>query len=322
MDIEFHHYICHLIAAKAGFGAEEARTIAYASQYVDDNTKVYTIDEGSPAEYQNYISQTVNILKRPAELLRIYPLFHFPPGDPIVESARRKDGAMHRLNTTPDSPHARWILDEALKLGDLFRIGVAAHTYADSWAHQNFVGFFSSFNKMQGTLDRLIPDIGHADAEHQPDRVGLVWEDSRLSNSQVDNTQRFLEAARTMFLRFARYVDKAISDKALAQKADELVRDLTLCIGGPDPKHELSRERINRYREFASSKEYGGRMLAVYDKEAWFQSAVDDHKRWKEPQAYQQTDWYRFQEAVKSHQQEFREYLEERAFKGMELPAF
>ena len=37
MDIEFHYYMTFLIAGKAGFGEEDAFTIAYASQYVDDN---------------------------------------------------------------------------------------------------------------------------------------------------------------------------------------------------------------------------------------------------------------------------------------------
>ena len=37
MNTEFHYYITYLIAAKAGFPAEEARLLAYASQYVDNN---------------------------------------------------------------------------------------------------------------------------------------------------------------------------------------------------------------------------------------------------------------------------------------------
>ena len=37
MDIEFHYYMTFLIAGKAGFGKDDTATIAYSSQYVDDN---------------------------------------------------------------------------------------------------------------------------------------------------------------------------------------------------------------------------------------------------------------------------------------------
>ncbi len=63
MDIEFHYYITYLIAAKAGFGFDDAYKIAYASQYVDDNDMILEIDKGKGSAYRNYISQTMNILK-------------------------------------------------------------------------------------------------------------------------------------------------------------------------------------------------------------------------------------------------------------------
>ena len=37
MDIEFHYWITGIIAFEAGFTEEEAKTIAYSSQYVDEN---------------------------------------------------------------------------------------------------------------------------------------------------------------------------------------------------------------------------------------------------------------------------------------------
>jgi len=74
MNIEFHYYITYILAVKARFGPEEAQTIAYSSQYVDDNNQKYTLDKNKPDEYQNYISQTLNILKPKCELIRIHPL--------------------------------------------------------------------------------------------------------------------------------------------------------------------------------------------------------------------------------------------------------
>jgi hypothetical protein len=40
MDVEFHYYMTYLVAAKAGFGSDDAFKIAYTSQYVDDNEMI------------------------------------------------------------------------------------------------------------------------------------------------------------------------------------------------------------------------------------------------------------------------------------------
>ena len=85
MDKEFHYHITGIIARRAGFSVEEARTIAHASQLVDDNDTLCSIhDEDSGTEYEVYISQTMDILKPKRELMRIYPIFHFLPGDPLA----------------------------------------------------------------------------------------------------------------------------------------------------------------------------------------------------------------------------------------------
>ena len=174
MDIEFHYYMTYLTAARAGFAPPDAEIIAYSSQYVDENIHVLHIDRGKPTAYHNYITQTLNILKPKHELMRIYPIFHFIPGDPSAPTAQRKDGRQHPLNTTPNSENANLIFDDALQSRNLYRIGIAAHSYMDTWAHQNFVGYYDSFNAMQGILNKTLPNIGHADAKHNPDWPALV----------------------------------------------------------------------------------------------------------------------------------------------------
>lgn len=46
MDIEFHYYVTYLVYIKAGFNKNEAEIIAYASQYVDDNTAQACVKTG------------------------------------------------------------------------------------------------------------------------------------------------------------------------------------------------------------------------------------------------------------------------------------
>ena len=341
MNREFHYFITGLIAARAGLPPQDARIVAYSSQYTDDNDSIFEIDKGLPTAYGNYISQTMNILKPKRRLFRIYPLFHFIPGDPTASSTWRKDGGMHWLNTTPDSENANRIMDAALASGNLYRIGIACHGYADTWAHQNFVGYYNEFNSMTVPLSAAIPNIGHAEAGHAPDWPALVWEDTRLIHERIDNKARFLEAAGCMYRKFAKYVDPKITKKELRKRETTLKDDLDRCIGGPDQANTLEGERIARYRELAQASEYGGRELESYDAHRWMDDAVDeavralrdrsdtllarldpftDRYRWKDRENYKQTHWYRFQEAVKAHQNETWQILADRNFQGLELP--
>jgi len=175
MDKEFHYHIVGVIARQAGFTDEEALTIAHASQLVDDNDALCTIHDKNPDdEYEVYISQTMDILKPKRELMRIYPIFHFLPGNPLAFSARRSDGKMHILTTTPGNDLARKVMKAARNdksPHQLHRLGVAAHAFADTWAHQNFVGWYDGIN---GDDMNLLPNIGHADFIHHPDWVAIA----------------------------------------------------------------------------------------------------------------------------------------------------
>jgi hypothetical protein len=119
MDIEFHYYITYVIALRAGFNAEDSYVLAYSSQYTDDNTTIFKISQGTGDEYySNYISQTSDITKPKNELMRIYPIFHFMPGPKEeIESntALRRDGKFHILNTIPDNGNARLTLKAAFE---------------------------------------------------------------------------------------------------------------------------------------------------------------------------------------------------------------
>jgi predicted GNAT family acetyltransferase len=46
MDIEFHYYMTHLIALRAGFKPDDAFVIACASQHTDENDEAHRIEGG------------------------------------------------------------------------------------------------------------------------------------------------------------------------------------------------------------------------------------------------------------------------------------
>ena len=346
MNTEFHYYITYLIATKAGFTAKEASVLAYSSQYVDDNDIVYEISKNTPYYYSNYISQTIDILKPKKHLLRIYPLFHFIPGNVMSSSARRKDGKLHRLSTTPDSENARNILNSSLKSGNVYRMGIACHAYADTWAHQNFIGYYDVCNSMTGIMQKPMPNIGHAEAGHDPDLINHSWSDERLVSilTARSNNHIFLLAAERIFEEFKRYYFPYHDQQLIEQEKNILLDDLReiMCLNDPE-------ERTQGYCELAERKEYGGVKLARYDCDKWMDEAVKENVKffkvkstiglvrkvntflvdrikllrniyiWKDIDNYQHTDWYRFQEAVKQHQKESWQILYDSTLKEMEI---
>lgn len=343
MEIEFHYYMMYLVATKAKMSPDDARVLAYASQYTDDNDLSLEIDQDKSSYYKSYMSQTVDILKPRTSLFRIYAIFHFVPGRPEAPSAFRKDGLLYWLNTTPDSDNARTMLTEALGTGDPHRIGIACHAYADTFAHQNFAGYFSMFNGLAGPLEKVLPDIGHADAKHAPDWPALVWTDKRLKKEIVDNKSRFLDAAEALLRWLARSVSPGLIEATLDTWAAELRRDLGWAIGDRDDANRLRKSRIARYKELALRPDYGGVALPDYDEEQWFDEAVNEDVRglrdrknilplettlfhdiytWKSAGAYQQTHWYLFQEAVKAHQAFMLGLLGKTNLQGIALPGF
>ena len=318
MNIEFHYTIAWLVAARAGLRGDDLRIFSCSSQYTDDNDTVYVIKgRDKNIIYQNRISQTMNILKPREDKLEVYPLFHFIPGNIDETHARRADGKTHPFNTVPNSRNANRIMDEALASDDLYQIGIAAHAYVDTWAHQNFTGSVEDFNAFSGFWKRLVPNCGHADAVHKPDLPRLEWQDTRLIDSTINNKQRFLDAAAHLFDKLWTWVNTLNSDTSSAQLSNErqaLIDDLRMAIGSNTKEDSPSNARMDGYRTLAEQASYGSLVIPVYDKDKWKLKAVrtrhvktggSRNQRTKTIHSFhpnaRSSDWFRFQEAVKEH---------------------
>lgn len=307
MDSEFHYYITGIIAHRAGFTKEESTIIAYASQLVDDNAIIYNVKDKETNEiYSNYVSQTINILKPRKTLMRIYSVFHFVPGDLMAVSARRKDGKMHILNTTPNSELSQNLMYKAftsLENNYLYRIGIATHSYVDTWAHQNFIGLNDVMNNVGMNL---IPNIGHSDVFLDPDRVNRNWVDSRLLDSEINNNIRFIAAAEKLFHLYTEYLG--------SNKGWDTIKGVLIKI----MNYPEQSDRLNGYHKIAQ-------WLPVYNKykHKWFEESIEqdvvglkdstnkllsqftifkDEYWWKEGIKKEDTNWFRFQEAIKEYQ--------------------
>jgi uncharacterized protein DUF6765 len=349
VDIEFHYYMTYLIAARAGFTSAEAEIVAQSAQEIDDNHIQIKVSEGTDFAYDSTLSQTMDIL-RPRHNRRIYPIFHFIPGDPSAPTARRRDGLSSTWATTPDSPLANEMLDAAVKSGDLYRIGASAHAYSDTWAHQNFLGKDDAYNEMPaesltGRVEQAIAlmRIGHALAGHKPDIPGLLWTDPRLMDPDIDNTARFMDAAHHLFRKFALFKNPQLTDQQLQQEAGSLVADLGSDIG-PSATTKIPRDpvRIERYKKRALTAPYGSAPIPDYQEGKWADAAFIEQRSdmaervgiylaenagtagdildfgtsipctWRDPATRTRTDWYQFQQAVKSHLDECWDILSAR----------
>ena len=166
MDEEFHYYITYLIAVKSGFGIDDSKTIAYASQFVDDNYLKYTIHGTDTKRYRN-MQSSVKLPIGVKKLNKILTYFHFLPGDKEVINEKWQNKQI----TTKNNKIAQKVLDAALISGDMYWLGIATHVFVDTWAHQNFIGKNDKVNGFKGIMEGIMPNIGHLDAFDQPDLV-------------------------------------------------------------------------------------------------------------------------------------------------------
>ncbi len=308
MDIEFHYYITYVLAEKAGFAKDESAVIAYACQHTDDNSCQYYVNfKDSDEGYLSKVSQTMDITKPSWKQQRIYPYFHFFPGDPASPTAERTDGRTHPFNTTPDSGNVKIVFRDALESGNLFRIGIAAHVYADTWAHQNFLGLEHDFNATPDLMGKFTPNIGHADAHTNPDKVDHRWTDNRLveTNERVDNNDRFLRAAERIFMAFSKHRRPEKGEQSIAAEWEELKGQLGYAMNagglpGPLPDSD-QKERIAAYEKIV-------RHIPEYDEKKWRHDALEKRdleldifdKYWAK-EGFFESNWYKFQEAAKAH---------------------
>jgi len=163
----------------------------------------------------------------------------------------------------------------------------------------------------------LKPNIGHADAEHQPDIISFQWVDHRIVDGDVNNKHRFLSAARSLYKKYCAYL-KGLGRPDNASKWNQLKQELDTIQGPTYTGHAIRREeeRLQSYKTRLN-------WFPEFDDRQWFDTAIetkikggrDTHKGirakftifrdeyfWRSEQKKEETDWYRFQQSVKAHE--------------------
>jgi hypothetical protein len=300
-------------------GKTESHIIAYASQYVDDNNGNQVIGptahevvpmtgaEATPAgemlseirQYQSFpwevrIKETGNLFRpvmtQTVSLKSLLPIFqrylfvpfHFLPGDPARIPEIR--GRRNPWSVTAGSNNASWLLRDALESEDLYRIGVALHTFADTWSHQNFCGFRDDWNAVSGSI--FVPDVGHAEVFERPDTLSETWTDRRLG-LEIDNRERSREALKAIFQWLSKYRNPARPWDVVEGELEEFLqaKDMEERIARVQALHPgLEYEEDPEKRWIYQALEYDTVLNEVVGREGFFDSS-----------------WYRFQCAAQTH---------------------
>lgn len=157
MQIDGHHTATYVAARSAGFRHDEAATIAYAAQYVDDATNDGPIlfenseylyariaSAHGTVDYHNVIDVANHLAWLP---------FHFLPGNGGLGATEEPEGGeLAKLVCVQDSHVARDMVRAAMRdrgsPRELHRLGIAMHVYADTFTHQGFIGAICEANRV------------------------------------------------------------------------------------------------------------------------------------------------------------------------------
>lgn len=217
MNISYHYYTVRVLAARAGFSEEEAQIIAYYSQMIDDFVLSHRIIVGEmPPSFfvENGLAWElgngswgilpcptgINFIKSISHGYQRHTLapFHFIPPRELgaIESGPDFSRLDYRCVCAAQGQELliHEIVGEAAQnvkkertVKNLMRLGMALHTYADTFAHCHFSGFhgyeneaflLKAYNKRTGagavpdlerTMLRELPSIGHANVGTAPD---------------------------------------------------------------------------------------------------------------------------------------------------------
>jgi hypothetical protein len=299
MEKDFHYFLTYALAKTAGLAQSDI--IAYACQFVDDNNEgQFRVDQedvpfperlaADGGYYYPIMTQSLSTKSLESYVQKyVYVPFHFLPGDNSVPIK----GKRNPLNTTPNSPNGQKVLAAALRSKNPYRIGIALHTLADSWSHQNFTGLRQEWNAVYpwyNVFKSIVPNIGHAEAGHAPDIISETWTDYRFeteAQGKINNQTRALDAVSTLY-------DALRGRNNPRPEWADIQPDFQAIIGVRDYDQRIA--AVSRY-----IKEKYQEDIPLYAKDNWIDQALDrtgDEVVMKPD--FMKTHWFKFHQAAKA----------------------
>jgi len=219
MQKDFHYHVAYVLAKLSGYDKKQRTVVAYASQYVDDNTgRKYVVSDAYGeffADFPVYVTGSngrrfypiitqadgLDYSKLTTQKY-VYAPFHFLPAGEDAKNDALIDGNRNPFCTIRGCDNAVELLVSAIKSNDLYLLGIALHTFADTWAHEKFTAFQEDWNKNRKplTIKKLGPEVGHAQFFNDPDEISKTWIDYRFGDDyKVHNAERALECIRASY---------------------------------------------------------------------------------------------------------------------------
>lgn len=332
MQKDFHYYCVAVLAKAAGFTTIDALSIGYASQYVDDATEGEGIKLGTKKSNIAFDPvRTAYDLHKPDQGLkslnwspqkRIFIPFHFLPAQPFDPDKAKAFSFI----TEPDSAFARILLERAARTKEpqcrLCAIGIAVHTYADTWSHQGFSGRRAAPEndvesiylydrparrwkhlQLENLALDVLPQIGHAEAGFFSDlpfqkwKCTIKWRTSsgpKLKNLQRDNTEVFLEAAHEIYKQLCG-MSKSRSSKPIPWK--DIEPEIRALLAKEPKGTALGGIFNSAARLLAATKveercgNWQTKFASLFKPFSTGLSYHYDPKQWREAALYGNTDW-------------------------------
>jgi hypothetical protein len=297
MEKDFHYYLIYAIAVLTG--TADADIVAYASQFTDDNNEGHFSIDGKSASFPEHIrtgkawyrpvmTQSLSTLSLERAVQKnVYVPFHFVPGDCTVTIR----GKTNPRAVTPDSSLSRFVLTAALASNDPYRLGIALHTYADTWSHQNFSGIREDWNAVYpwyNVFKSLAPNIGHAEAGQAPDVISETWTDFRLKQT-ICNRERAMQAAKKIY-------------QALRQKTQH--GPVWTAVKNDFQQIMDCADYDRRVGLIISLARENGAIVPAYNKSLWIDQALDRRAaRIVTRPDFTDMHWYKFNEAARKQRE-------------------
>jgi len=235
MQRDFHYNVIRILAEKAGFIPSEAQIIAYASQYIDDATehKPIRLPLNVSFDFQRIKGNILDPICtaysgmrylegfKKSSQMKVFLAYHFLPPEPYNGQSN------YSYITKHNSTLAKILLEETRneftsseRTYSLIKLGISLHTYAYTWAHENFSGTHSDYDnniafirfydqskwfsltKAGKLKSKIVPAIGHAEAGNFPDLPYLIWRYHKIKNQNLyirNNLDIYIDAAYNIF---------------------------------------------------------------------------------------------------------------------------
>lgn len=249
MEIDFHFGVTYVVSRIAGLDHEQAQTVATCSQYVDDTVNSGVLKFKTGEAYYRINTAHDNLDYRitlPIEERRVWLPFHFLPGNEHTGS--HKQDYFNRIVCRPNSAVAQAMNRNCILKKDrpfgLHQLGITAHVFIDTWAHQGFAGINHPVNTVSkinlinpaekktflkvlksgglkaAFLHFILPiasdllsiwfPMGHGAALHYPDHPFRLWSYKNGHGDLIkrDNPKDFLEAANELCKLIQRFIQK------------------------------------------------------------------------------------------------------------------